>query len=140
MMIFDLRCANGHAFEGWFQNMDDFENQCKKKLVPCPFCNAVKVTRVPSKVSIKMTNTDACLSEEHQNSGTENPLNRLVEFLNQNFENVGSDFAKEALKIRYGVSEKRNIRGTSTTEEEKMLEKEAIPFYKIPISSHNYNS
>ena len=140
MMIFDLKCANGHTFEGWFQNMEDFEDQCKKKLVSCPLCNAIKVVRVPSKVSIKMTTTEACVPEGNQTLGTENSLNRFIEFLDKNFENVGSNFAKEALKIHYGVSEKRNIRGTSTIEEEKMLEKEEIQFYKIPIPSHNYNS
>lgn len=140
MMIFDLRCANGHTFEGWFQNTEDFEDQCKKKLVSCPLCNAIKVVRVPSKVSIKMTNTDVCVPEGNQTFSIENPLNRFIEFLDKNFENVGSDFAKEALKMQYGVSEKRNIRGTSTAEEEKILEKEEINFYKIPISSYNYNS
>ena len=87
-----------------------------------------------------MTTTEACVPEGNQTLGTENSLNRFIEFLDKNFENVGSNFAKEALKIHYGVSEKRNIRGTSTIEEEKMLEKEEIQFYKIPIPSHNYNS
>ena len=140
MMVFDLRCANGHMFEGWFQNTKDFEDQCKKKLVSCPLCDAIKVVRIPSKVSIKTANTDTCVARENHTHCAENSLNRFVEFLDKNFENVGSNFAKEALKMQYGVSEKRNIRGTSTAEEEKMLEKEEIQFYKIPVPFYNYDS
>jgi hypothetical protein len=46
---------------------------------------------------------------------------------------VGVDFAKEALKIHFGESKKRNIRGTTTAEEETLLKTEGVPFLKIPI-------
>ena len=41
--------------------------------------------------------------------------------------------SKEALKIHYGASEARNIRGSSTAQEEEMLKKEGVPFAKIPV-------
>ncbi|GAF80350.1 unnamed protein product, partial [marine sediment metagenome] len=34
----------------------------------------------------------------------------VVNYIQDNFEDVGSKFAAEAFKIHYGVSEKRNIR------------------------------
>jgi len=37
------------------------------------------------------------------------------------------------LKIHYGATEPRNIRGVSTKEEEKTLKEEGIQFFKIPI-------
>jgi len=49
----------------------------------------------------------------------------------ENFEDVGPQFAKEALKIHYGASEARNIRGVSTAEEEKMLKEEGVDFFKV---------
>jgi hypothetical protein len=57
----------------------------------------------------------------------------IVDYVEKNFDDVGCDFAKEALKIHYGVEEPRNIRGVSTKEEEKMLKKEGIDFVKIPM-------
>jgi hypothetical protein len=42
-------------------------------------------------------------------------------------------YAKEALKIHYGVSDKRNIHGTSTDDEEKLLKEEGVEFHKIPF-------
>ncbi len=58
---------------------------------------------------------------------------RVAEFVEKNFDNVGPDFSKEALKIHYGVSEPRNIRGSSTPEEERTLKDEGIEFVKIPV-------
>ncbi|MBP1741992.1 MAG: hypothetical protein H6Q48_4285 [Deltaproteobacteria bacterium] len=57
----------------------------------------------------------------------------IVDYVNTHFEDVGSNFAKEALKIHYGVSEKKNIKGSATADEEKMLRDEKIEFFKLPI-------
>ena len=57
----------------------------------------------------------------------------IVDFVEKNFDDVGCDFAKEALKIHYGVEQPRNIRGISTKEEEKMLKEEGVQFLKIPM-------
>jgi len=35
--------------------------------------------------------------------------------------------------MHYGVSEKKNIRGSATSEEEKTLKEEGIDFFKIPL-------
>jgi hypothetical protein len=58
---------------------------------------------------------------------------KAIEFVEKNFDNVGADFATEALKIHYGAAEPRNIRGVSTKEEEKTLKEEGIQFIKIPM-------
>ena len=60
---------------------------------------------------------------------------KIIEFVEENFENVGCDFAKEALKIHYGVSEPRNIRGSSTEDEENMLREEGIQVFKVNLPS-----
>jgi hypothetical protein len=57
----------------------------------------------------------------------------IVDYVNKNFEDVGSNFAKEALRMHYGVSEKKNIKGSATWEEEKILKDEQIEFFKLPI-------
>jgi hypothetical protein len=57
----------------------------------------------------------------------------IIDYVEKNFDDVGCDFAKEALKIHYGVEEPRNIRGVSTKAEEKMLKEEGIDFVKIPM-------
>jgi hypothetical protein len=59
-----------------------------------------------------------------------------VDYVEKNFDNVGSEFANEALKMHYGVKEPRNIRGTSTEQEEKTLKDEGIDFLKIPVPTN----
>ena len=58
---------------------------------------------------------------------------KVADFVENNFDNVGTEFATEALKIHYGVSEPRNIRGVSTSLEEKTLKEEGVQFFKVPI-------
>jgi len=55
-----------------------------------------------------------------------------MEYIKNNFDDVGADFSKEALKMHYGVSKKRSIRGSATAEEEGILKEEGIKFFKIP--------
>jgi len=60
---------------------------------------------------------------------------QIYDFVENNFDNVGPNFAKEALKIHYGASEPRNIRGVSTKQEEKTLQEEGVDFVKVPLPS-----
>jgi hypothetical protein len=132
MIAFDLECSLGHCFEGWFHNMESFEEQKTKKLVNCPVCNDTEVRRVLSPVALKTSSqkndVDNVGPIDYQKLAKE-----VVEYVNKNFEDVGSDFAKEALKMHYIATEKRNIRGSATKDEEKMLRDEGIEFFKLPI-------
>ena len=53
MIAYDLQCANGHAFEGWFEDGQAYEKQDKKGLIACPVCNDTSVSRIPSTFAIK---------------------------------------------------------------------------------------
>ena len=48
MIVYDLACAQGHRFEGWFGSADDFDGQKARDLVRCPLCDTPKVERIPS--------------------------------------------------------------------------------------------
>jgi hypothetical protein len=45
MILFKLRCARGHQFEGWFRNGDGFEAQQKGREISCPECGETKVEK-----------------------------------------------------------------------------------------------
>lgn len=132
MIVYDLICAAGHTFEGWFEDTRAFAEQKRKKLISCPVCNELNVSRLPSAFSIKPSRSSA--PRKPVEGGGAEAFERLMrEYLEKNFDDVGCDFSKEALKIHYGVSEQRNIRGTSTKEEEKILKEEGVPFVKVPV-------
>ena len=52
MIVFDLQCDQEHAFEGWFEDLKDLQQQIKKGLVSCPVCGSAQVRRVPSSFGI----------------------------------------------------------------------------------------
>ena len=131
MIAYDLQCIDGHAFEGWFEDSNAYESQKKKGLIACPVCNSTHVSRIPSTFAIKSSQIPKKVSSEEEQ--LKQVGKEIVDFVDKNFDDVGCDFAKEALKIHYGVEEPRNIRGISTKEEEKMLKKEGIEFMKIPM-------
>ena len=133
MIAYDLQCTNGHRFEGWFEDRKAYLGQQKKSLIACPVCNDTAVDIVPSTFAIK----SAQYSKPQRLSAHEDALQKIsekaIDFVEKNFDDVGCDFAKEALKIHYGATEPRNIRGVSTKEEEKTLKEEGIQFFKIPM-------
>ena len=132
MIAFDIECSQGHIFEGWFNNTQSFEEQNTKRLVSCPYCNDTNIRKIISPVAMK-TSSLADKREAVTPIDYGKLAKEVVEYINKNFEDLGPDFTKEALKIHYGVAEKRNIKGSATTEEEKTLEDEGIQFFKIPI-------
>jgi hypothetical protein len=133
MIAYDLKCGNGHRFEGWFEDPRAFESHKKKSLIACPVCNDTSIERVPSTFAIKASQGFKPRATEPSEARLlENLSKQFSEFVEKNFDNVGSDFAKEALKIHYGAAEPRNIRGVSTQEEEKILKQEGIQFFKLP--------
>ncbi len=134
MIAYDLQCGNGHAFEGWFEDSAAFSAQKRKGLIACPVCNDTGIVKLPSRFAIK---TSSGFKPREANSQEEHALSQLgqqvAEFVEKNFDNVGCQFATEALKIHYGVTEPRNIRGVSTQAEEKLLKQEGVQFIKIPV-------
>ena len=132
MIAFDLECSEGHQFEGWFENHDSYVDQKKKKMISCPYCNNTKVKKILSPIKMKISSESRSKSIEEKIDYSK-LAKEVVEYIQTNFEDLGSDFTKEALKIHYGVSEKRNIRGTASEEEEKVLKDEGIQFIKLPI-------
>lgn len=132
MIAYDLSCCNGHVFEGWFEDAAAYLSQKKKRLIACPTCGDTNVARIPSTFAIKASSGTGQDGASAQ-SGLEALVHQVHAFVEKNFDNVGADFAKEALKIHYGVATPRNIRGVSTKQEEETLRTEGVDFIKIPL-------
>lgn len=133
MIVFDLECAKGHRFEGWFEDSRGFEDQRARSLISCPICEDTDVVKAPTTFGIKSSPAPSPAGAAAASPERLEALRRqFTEFLDTHFDDVGCDFTKEALKIHYGVSEPRNIRGKSTPEEEKVLEEEGVQYLKFP--------
>ncbi len=134
MIAYDLQCSNGHRFEGWFEDSKAFDRQKKQGLIACPVCEDTAVSKIPSTFAIKGSSGMLPL-KPGANVDLAALGKKIVDFVEKNFDNVGADFAEEALKMHYGVSEPRSIRGVSTPKEEETLQSEGISFFKFPVPS-----
>ncbi len=129
MILFTLRCAAGHEFEGWFRDGDGFEAQRKAGEIACPECGDAQVEKALMTPNIGRSHKKAPAPTPAQMRAALVELRRQVE---TNCDYVGERFAEEARKIHYREVDPRGIYGEATSEESKELSDEGISFGRIP--------
>ncbi len=145
MIVFDLECECGYRFEGWFQDRQDFDKQQTASFLICPECGGRDIRKILSPIRAQSSGSAPDKGLQLKDGKSEllsdaaEALETLQEFVEKNFEDVGTELATESLKIHYGVSEPRNIRGVTTELEEKKLKEEGISLLKIPMPAKNKN-
>ncbi|MEO1191730.1 MAG: DUF1178 family protein [Pseudomonadota bacterium] len=128
MIKYDVKCEQGHVFEGWFPSSEGFEAQRENQEIACPTCGSTQVEkaimapRVPAKAASKAQRMAAIKRE----------LQELRQTVESNCDYVGPRFAEEARKIHYGETEARGIYGETTREDAKALNDEGVPFASVP--------
>jgi hypothetical protein len=45
MILYELNCSGGHAFDAWFKDADSCDRQIKRKIVECPVCGGNSVAK-----------------------------------------------------------------------------------------------
>jgi hypothetical protein len=145
MIVFDLLCAQGHRFEGWFGSAADFASQNERKLLSCPSCGSDSVERVPSAARFNLGAPQPrqelpAKAEPAPEMAGKDPFaiaqmlySRMLDELLTKTEDVGKEFPAEARKIFYQESAARPIRGEATPEEHQELVDEGIPVLRVPL-------
>lgn len=141
MIRFSLSCPDGHAFDGWFRNGEDFEAQLKRDLVACPVCNSVKVekTLMAPAVSTSRTQDKVALAMGQEQRKALAKLKAMAEEAKKNADYVGDRFAEEARKIHFGEAEARGIYGEATAEEARGLVEDGVEFVPLPTFPDDTN-
>ena len=131
MISFDLECANGHKFEGIFKDYESYNDQFNQKMITCPVCESLEIKRLYTGCSIQARSSeDARLTKDNPNIF--DIIKMVQEYVKENFENVGNDFADKARAMYYGIEDQKNIYGISTQHEIKDLIEEGISVIPIP--------
>ena len=144
MIVFDLLCATGHRFEGWFASAGEFAKQRKRRLVQCPTCSSAEVQRVPSAVR---ANLGAKAPQQPPKAPEKTPemegkdpfaiaqmlYSKMLDELLTKTEDVGAKFPEKARDIFYERAAVRPIRGVATEKEHDDLVAEGIPVSRVPI-------
>ncbi len=133
MIIYDIKCEKGHKFEGWFKDRQAWISQNSQRLISCPVCSSSQVEIIPSSLTIMGKESRKADSVPGKELSVNKAMQILHHFIENNFEDVGNKFAEVALKIHSGDDEKRNIKGTTTPQEEDNLREEGVQFIKVPI-------
>jgi hypothetical protein len=136
MIVYDLACSAGHAFEGWFDSGDEFVRQKEAGLVACPVCDGIDVERLPAaKVRVGKAQPPAPTSPAATGDAIAGISPELLAKLREvvrNTEDVGERFPEEARKIHYDEAPARSIRGKASREEAEALTEEGIDFSQLP--------
>jgi hypothetical protein len=136
MKVLNLRCANGHGFEGWFASDEEFMEQNGRGLIECPLCADRIVSRLPSAPRLNLSGQR---EPEVPTPATE-PAPQLqaqwmqaVRKMLDTTDDVGERFPVEARRIHYGEIEARGIRGQATPDERRALIEEGIEVMSLPM-------
>jgi hypothetical protein len=137
LIIYDLKCRDGHKFEGWFKDREAFAEQTSSKLIACPVCGNTEAALIPSSVAIMGRDTRSAAAAPEAGPSPQKVIREFHEYIQKNFDNVGDKFAEVALRIHHGEEDRRNIRGTTTVSEEDTLREEGVQFIKIPLPKYD---
>jgi hypothetical protein len=149
MKVLNLRCANGHGFEGWFASDDEFMDQNGRALIECPLCADRLISRMPAAPRLNLSGareappaSSGAGNGNHSGNNSDNKpqgadLQALwlatVRHMLANTEDVGQRFAEEARRIHYGETAQRGIRGQASAEEREALKDEGIETMSLPV-------
>lgn len=156
MIHYDLRCAAGHGFDGWFKDSGAFASQAKSGFVECPVCGSTDVAKqlmapaIPKKgraaakalapVAPPAVPAVAPVPEAPAQQAAAGPvpaqvialLQRARAEIEKNCDYVGKDFAEEARKLHRGESTRSGIYGEASPAEAEALKDEGIEVARIP--------
>jgi hypothetical protein len=139
VITYNLACAEGHEFEGWFKDCATYDAQEAAGALSCPVCGETRIRRAIMAPAIRTSVTKA----KGRRAPAPTPpapdaqtLHQFVsgfrKFIEKHAEYVGPRFPEEARKIHYGETDQRHIYGESTLAEARELIEEGIDVAPMP--------
>jgi hypothetical protein len=141
MKVLNLRCSNGHGFEGWFASDDEFMEQNGSGLLQCPLCADSVVTRMPSAPRLNLSGARepepkpaaSTSTSDVQAADLQALWKQTVRHVLAHTEDVGERFVEEARRIHYGEAPSRGIRGQVNPQQRDELLEEGIEIIALPL-------
>jgi hypothetical protein len=138
MKVLNLRCVNGHGFEGWFASEDEFMAQNGSGLIECPLCADRIISRMPTAPRLNLSSqrepaSPAAAPARESTPPLQTQWVAAVRRMLENTDDVGERFPEEARRIHYGEIEARGIRGQASAEERQALLDEGIEIMSLPV-------
>jgi len=143
MIKYKLICKECEiTFDSWFLSSKEYEKLKKRKFLNCHFCNSLNVEKAlmsPS-VSISKNNLRDINSSSEKYRVIKKTISKYQEFIKNNFEYVGENFAYEARSLHYKNKKRaKSIYGTATKEDLNELNEEGIKVEMMPWIKNTTN-
>ena len=159
MIHYQLRCDEGHDFEGWFRDSAGFTDQAGGGLLSCPQCGSVKVDRALMAPLVRTSRRPAREAPAREAPAREAAareagagpkaanavmppdelraaLQRLRADIERQCDDVGDGFADAARRLHdkkaVAGDPPRGIYGQTTEPEREALAEEGIKIMRIP--------
>lgn len=142
MIHFDLKCAEGHSFDSWFQSSDAFDKLLAAGHVACAVCGSTSVEKALMAPRVRPSRNAAAPAPDTGTKGAlsapkseaEAALAELRRKVEANATYVGGNFAKEARAIHDGDQPDRPIYGEAKPEEARALIEDGVPVLPLPFT------
>ena len=127
MILFDLKCSNGHIFEAWFSDSKNFLKQSKNRAISCPFCQNDNIIKAPMAPNISTRRTkekkgmgvDVAMPLRKGNITQENfsakASSRKEDSLKKSEKKIMKNFSKEMIQIAADAAESLLYKGLDKT-------------------------
>jgi hypothetical protein len=135
MIKYQLICKECKlTFDSWFASSKEFEKLKKKNFLSCHNCNSVDIEKSLMKPNV--LNKRKSISEiplRNNNLRIKKTIKEYQNFIKNNFDYVGSNFAYEARSIHYDKKKrKKGIFGKPSKNDVIELKEEGIETQSIP--------
>ena len=139
MILYTMKCDDGHEFDSWFESAKAFDRLRESGLVTCSVCGCPRVEKAimaPKVMAPKSPSSPSADKESRPLSGpvssVEQKIRDLRKFVETNAENVGTRFAEEARAIHDGDAPERSIYGKAQPDEARSLAEDGISVLPLP--------
>jgi hypothetical protein len=133
MIRYALVCDLEHGFEGWFGSSADYDDQHARGLLECPVCGSRAVRKqimAPALAGAKHAARDEASGPNR--AMMMEAMGAIRRHVEENFDDVGDTFAREARAIHEGKAEQRGIYGQATSKEVRDLVEDGVPVAPLP--------
>ena len=133
MIKYRLKCNSClKSFDSWFSSSHEYEKLKKKEYLNCHFCNSKDINKTlmaPNILSLNYKEGDKIKKKQE----IKKKILEFQNFIKDNFENVGNDFAYKARSLHYKSEKKtKGIYGNATKKQIAELHDEGIETQFFP--------
>lgn len=154
MIQYNLKCADGHRFDSWFQSAKAYDTLASSGHLSCAICGSAKVEKsimaprvatsdtqqtpeAPAAPPTTTTQPSKATAPAKPLSAPASPVEQAIAALRRhveaNSDYVGKNFVSEARAMQAGEAEERPIWGEARGDEAKALIDDGVQVMPLPF-------